>query len=39
MDVAFSKTNITPREYIGKALAGYTRKEPCSGKLDDLYAY
>lgn len=39
MDVAFSKINITPREYIGKPLAGYTRKEPCSGKLDDLYAY
>ena len=39
MQVAFSKISITPKEYIGKALAGYTRKEPCSGKLDDLYAY
>jgi hypothetical protein len=39
MEVAFSKINITPRKYIGKPLAGYTRKESCSGKLDDLYAY
>ncbi len=39
MQVAFSKISITPKEYIGKALAGYTRKEACSGKLDDLYAY
>lgn len=39
MQVAFSKISITPKEYTGKALAGYTRKEPCSGKLDDLYAY
>ena len=39
MQVAFSKISITPKEYIGKALAGYTRKELCSGKLDNLYAY
>lgn len=39
MQVAFSKISITPKDYIGKALAGYTRKESCSGKLDDLYAY
>ncbi|MEJ2295381.1 MAG: hypothetical protein P8Y23_11535, partial [Candidatus Lokiarchaeota archaeon] len=39
MEVAFSKINITPREYIGKPLAGYSRKEPCSGKLDNIYAY
>jgi hypothetical protein len=39
MEVAFSKIKITPREFIGKPLAGYTRKEPCSGKLDDLHSY
>jgi neutral ceramidase len=39
MKVAFSKINITTNEYIGKAMAGYTRKEPCLGKLDDIYAY
>lgn len=39
MRVAFSKISITPKNYKGKALAGYTRKESCSGKLDDLNAY
>jgi len=39
MQVAFSKISITPKQYIGKSLAGYTRKESCSGILDELYAY
>ena len=39
MDVAFSKIKITPKNYIGKPMAGYARKDPCLGKLDDIYAY
>ncbi len=39
MRVAFSKIKLTPKNYIGKSLAGYTRKDPCLGKLDDIYAY
>jgi len=39
MDVAFNKIKITPKDYIGKPLAGYARKEPCLGKLDDIHAY
>jgi len=39
MKVAFSRIDITPNEYIGKAMAGYTRKDPCLGKLDDIHAY
>jgi hypothetical protein len=39
MNVAFSKIKLTPKEYNGKPLAGYSRKYPCSGKLDDIYAY
>ncbi|MFX1495298.1 MAG: neutral/alkaline non-lysosomal ceramidase N-terminal domain-containing protein [Promethearchaeota archaeon] len=39
MKVAFSKVNITPKEVIGKSMAGYTRKDHCRGKLDDLNAY
>jgi len=39
MRVAFSKIQITPKNYIGKPLAGYTRKDPCLGKFDDIYAY
>jgi hypothetical protein len=39
MKVAFGTVNITPNDFCGKALAGYTRKEPCLGKLDDLYAH
>ena len=39
MKVAFGKVNITPKDYIGKAMAGYTRTEPCLGKLDDIHAY
>jgi len=39
MKVSFSKVNITPKDYIGKPLAGYTREDPCLGKLDDIHAY
>ena len=39
MNVAFNKTSITPKDYLGKPLAGYSRKEPCLGKLDDIHAY
>ena len=39
MDVAFSKIKITPKNYIGKPMAGYARKDPCLGKLDDIHAY
>ncbi|NVM16250.1 MAG: hypothetical protein HWN80_00935 [Candidatus Lokiarchaeota archaeon] len=39
MNVAFNKINITPKDYIGKPLAGYARKDPCLGKLDDIHAH
>ena len=39
MKVAFNKTKITPKGYIGKPMAGYSRKNPCLGKLDDIHAY
>jgi hypothetical protein len=39
MRVAFNRIKITPKEYIGKAMAGYSRPDPCLGKLDDVYAY
>ena len=39
MKVAFGKINITPKDYIGKPMAGYTRSDPCLGKLDDVHAY
>ena len=39
MNVAFSKIKITPKDYIGKPMAGYARKDPCLGKLDDIHAY
>jgi len=39
MKVAFGKIKITPKDYIGKPMAGYARKDPCLGKLDDIYAY
>ena len=39
MKVAFSRINITPKDYVGKPLAGYGRKDPCLGKLDDIHAY
>ncbi|MFX0019106.1 MAG: hypothetical protein ACFFAK_00650 [Promethearchaeota archaeon] len=39
MKVAFSRVDITPKEFIGKSMAGYTRKDRCLGKLDDIHAY
>ena len=39
MKVAFDKINITPNDYQGKPLAGYDRKERCSGILDDIHAH
>ena len=39
MRVAFSKIKITPKDYIGMPMAGYTRPDACLGKLDDIYAY
>ncbi|MHA1309833.1 MAG: hypothetical protein ACTSQO_02795 [Candidatus Helarchaeota archaeon] len=39
MRVAFGKVKITPKNYIGIPLSGYTRKKKCDGKLDDLYAH
>ena len=39
MKVAFGKVKITPKDMIGKAMAGYSRPDPCLGILDDVYAY
>ena len=39
MKVAFNKIKITPKDFIGKPMAGYARKEPCLGKLDDIHTY
>ena len=39
MKVAFSKINITPKNIIGKAMAGYSRQDPCLGILDEINAY
>ncbi|MFO8019102.1 MAG: hypothetical protein R6U96_10735 [Promethearchaeia archaeon] len=39
MKVAFGKIKITPNEFIDQPLAGYSRPDPCLGKLDDIHAY
>ncbi|MHA1105147.1 MAG: hypothetical protein ACTSPN_05430 [Promethearchaeota archaeon] len=39
MKVAFGKKTITPLNYLGMSLAGYTRKKPCLGKLDDIHIH
>ena len=39
MKVAFNETRITPKDYLDKPLAGYSRKDHCLGKLDDIHAY
>lgn len=39
MKVAFDNIKITPKNYIGMPMAGYTRPDPCLGKLDDIFAY
>ena len=39
MKVAFSKISITPKDVIGKAMAGYSRPDPCLGILDEIHSY
>ena len=39
MKVAFGKIKITPKDVIGKPMAGYSRPDPCKGILDDIYAH
>lgn len=39
MKVAFGKIKITPDNYLGESMAGYSRPDPCLGKLDDIHAY
>jgi len=39
MKVAFSKIRLTPKNYVGMPMAGYSRPDPCLGKLDDIFAY
>jgi hypothetical protein len=39
MKVAFGKITITPENYIGMTLAGYTPIPECTGKLDDVFAH
>ncbi len=39
MRVSFNKIIISPKDFIGRPMAGYARKNPCLGKLDDIYAY
>lgn len=39
MQVAFSTIKITPKNYVGIPLAGYTPIPKCTGILDDLYAH
>lgn len=39
MKVAFSEIIITPKNYIGVSMAGYTREDACRGKLDNICAH
>lgn len=39
MRVAFSKIKISPKNYEVMAMAGYSRPDPCLGKLDDIFAH
>ncbi|MGV9173129.1 MAG: hypothetical protein ACOC35_11255, partial [Promethearchaeia archaeon] len=39
MKVAFGKIKITPLDHLGEPMAGYSRPDPCLGKLDDIRAY
>ncbi len=39
MQVAFGKVKITPENYVGIPLAGYTPIPKCTGILDDLHAH
>ncbi|MHA1683283.1 MAG: neutral/alkaline non-lysosomal ceramidase N-terminal domain-containing protein [Promethearchaeota archaeon] len=38
MKAAFGKVVLTPDDYLGKILAGYTPSPPCTGKRDDIHA-
>jgi len=38
MKVAFGKIILTPKDYIGRNLAGYVPVVKCDGILDDIYA-
>ncbi|QEE17932.1 hypothetical protein DSAG12_03770 [Promethearchaeum syntrophicum] len=38
MRAAFGKIKLTPKDYIGRNLAGYVPIVKCNGKLDDIYA-
>ena len=37
MKASFDKINITPKNVIGKPMAGYTRPDPCKGILDEIH--
>lgn len=39
MKVAFARIKITPKNYVGIPLAGYTPMPACDGKLDDVHAH
>lgn len=39
MKVAFGRIIVTPKDVVGKAMAGYSRPHPCRGVLDDVFAY
>jgi len=39
MRVAFGKNSITPLNFLDMSLAGYTRKKPCLGKLDEIHVH
>ncbi|MHA1510384.1 MAG: neutral/alkaline non-lysosomal ceramidase N-terminal domain-containing protein [Promethearchaeota archaeon] len=38
MKVAFGKIILTPKDFIGRSLAGYVPVVKCDGKLDDIFA-
>jgi co-chaperonin GroES (HSP10) len=37
MKAAFGRVNLTPDDYLGRTLAGYTPIVECKGKYDDIY--
>jgi hypothetical protein len=38
MRAAFGKICLTPADYLGRTLAGYTPIQVCTGKYDDIFA-
>jgi len=38
MRVSFGKVDITPKDYLGRFLAGYAPIPRCAGKFDDIHA-